>query len=99
MMHEHWDQSHRHFNGGIIREFGECTIMRNNFSGAVKAFRMSIVQDATNPRVWKNLALVYTRLGQSRETFKVWQQIQKRWPSDPDVQHMFHGNAAIQVRS
>ena len=55
---------------------------------------MSLSQGPNNVRVMKNLAAVMSRLGRQGETIRIWNRIREVAPQDPDLQRVFHGNAA-----
>lgn len=92
VMHEHWDATHRHFDGEMFENLGNVRFILGKFPEAAKAYRMSLWQSPNNLRVMKNLASVLSRLGQQAEVRDLWNQIRVLAPQDPDVLRVFHGN-------
>jgi tetratricopeptide (TPR) repeat protein len=89
VMHERWDQNHRHWSEEIFENLGNVRFTRGRFGQALRAFKMALWVDQTNVRAWKNLALTYGRLGDQRAATQTWFHVRELAPTDPDVQKVF----------
>jgi tetratricopeptide (TPR) repeat protein len=89
MMHEHWSQTHRHYNGEMFENLAQARFMRGRFADAARAFHMAVWMDKNNVRAWKNLALTYGRMGDQRRATQIWLHVREIAPADPDIQKVF----------
>jgi len=92
VLHEHWDATHRHFNAEMFENLGNVRFTRGQLAGAARAYRLSLWQGPDNTRVMKNLAAVFSRLGNQAEVLRLWNRIRQIAPQDPDLQRVFHAN-------
>jgi tetratricopeptide (TPR) repeat protein len=89
VLREDWHRTHRHFSAEVFENLGNVRFTRGRYDQALRAFKMAVWKDPGNVRAWKNLALVYARLGDQANVIKTWSHIQRLAPNDPDVQKVF----------
>jgi tetratricopeptide (TPR) repeat protein len=89
VLREDWHRTHRHFSAEVFENLGNVRFNRGRYPQALRAFKMAVWRDPKNVRAWKNLALVYARLGDQQNVIKTWTHIRQLAPTDPDVQKVF----------
>jgi tetratricopeptide (TPR) repeat protein len=79
----------------MFENLGNVRFVRGDLAGAARGYKLSLWQDPKNVRAMKNLAAVYSRLGRQGEVIRLWNEVRRTAPQDPDLQRVFHANPAI----
>ena len=76
----------------MFENLGNVRFVRGKLAEAARAYKLSLWQDPNNVRAMKNLAAVYSRLGRQGEVLRLWNDVRRVAPQDPDLQRVFHAN-------
>jgi tetratricopeptide (TPR) repeat protein len=86
---EDWSKRRKPEYSETYTNLGNLSFMQNDFKGAEESYKKAVELNPESVNAMKNLAVVYSKLGDFENAKTVWEKLRVMAPNDADVQKMF----------